>query len=364
MHRIFLIIFGIMSTIGAFLYVGRANLGDTYVEYQNLFDYRRLHPELLPSPRTIRLTDAGHTNVYADIIWIQLIQYIGDNIGNGKYLEYTEKLVWHIVELHPHFTKAYILGLLLIPSLDPDSPSYIEGNEKKWSTLLALADTWLHNNCDKSKLDTILSETNYELLWKNMTLRNPCTDGYIAYNAWFIASTLKENKKAEQYYLIASMQDDAPQAAKVLTILMRAKSGDYLSAAQKFLLIASSGYDESPYICRESAQQLLVSLEKNKTVSTWFLTYIEKITKNIPEYTDLGNPLLNSTTNCRESVYRWAKQLYLEYITTKASWYPLITTGTELVSQNIISHVPKIPWQDDYNVFRKKDGSWVYRKIN
>jgi len=64
------------------------------------------------------------------------------------------------------------------------------------------------------------------------------------------------------------MQDDAPQAAKVLTILMRAKSGDYLSAAQKFLLIASSGYDESPYICRESAQQLLVSLEKNKTVST------------------------------------------------------------------------------------------------
>lgn len=120
-----------MGTIGAFFMIGSVNMKGSYLEYQNLFEYRRLHPELLPTPDSIRLTDAGHHNLYADIIWIQLIQYIGDNIGNGKYIDITEKLIHHIIEIHPHFTKAYEIGLLLTPSFDPESPSYTSGNEKK-----------------------------------------------------------------------------------------------------------------------------------------------------------------------------------------------------------------------------------------
>lgn len=116
---------------GVFFFFGKLHTGKIYAEYEYLFEYRRLHPELLPSPEGVKLTDAGHTNVVADINWIQLIQYIGDNIGNGKYITYTETLIHHIVQLHPHFTKAYSLGLILTPSFDPESPRYQEGNEKK-----------------------------------------------------------------------------------------------------------------------------------------------------------------------------------------------------------------------------------------
>lgn len=100
------------------------------------------------------------------------------------------------------------------------------------------------------KIHTILTQKDREMLWKDQALRNPCTNGYIAYNAGFVASSLKENTKAEEYYLIASMQDDAPEVSKFLSILMRAKGGDYRSAAQKFFLVGQNGYDEPPYICQ------------------------------------------------------------------------------------------------------------------
>ena len=53
-----------------------------------LWDYRRLHPEYQPDVKVVRAFDAGHTNSYADLLWINLLQYIADNVGNGKYTDY------------------------------------------------------------------------------------------------------------------------------------------------------------------------------------------------------------------------------------------------------------------------------------
>lgn len=359
-------ILGVLGISGIFFYVGKINTGRSYIEYTQLFEYRRLHPELLPSPMSIKLTDAGHTNVVADMSWIQLIQYIGDNIGNEKYIIYTETLIQYIVTLHPHFTRAYNLGLILTPNFDPDSPRYRQGNEKKWTLYLSLADRGIRENCDAQKIAIILSTPEYESLWKNESLKNPCSDGYIAYNAGFLASTLKDNKKAEKYYLIASMHDDAPQAAKVLTILMRAKSGDYLSAAEKFLLVAVNGYDEAPYVCQNAAKDILMMLKNNTnpSLNEPLISELDTIAKNLPEFKDSNNPLINSTTNCHDSLLRGIKQLYLLYITERAQSYPDIMTGSVLVSRKIIPKVPTIPEQHGYNVFRKKDGTWNYRLIH
>ncbi len=114
---------------GIFFIFFRVNSGNTlYGEYMKLWDYRRLHPEYQPDVKMVRAFDAGHTNSYADVLWINLIQYIADNIGNGKYTDYATPLLDTISKLHPHFTRSYTLALLLTPSLDRDGIAFQEKN--------------------------------------------------------------------------------------------------------------------------------------------------------------------------------------------------------------------------------------------
>lgn len=80
LSKLFLRIIGFFACIGALFVVYTYNTGSLYSEYRELFEYRRLHPDFLPNTNMIRLSNAGHTTTYADILWINLIQYIGDNI--------------------------------------------------------------------------------------------------------------------------------------------------------------------------------------------------------------------------------------------------------------------------------------------
>lgn len=72
-----------------------------------------------------------------------------------------------------------------------------------------------------------------------------------------MADGLGERSLAQEYYTLASAHEDAPQASRFLAILMQGKSGDRLDAALQFYLIASSGYDESPFVCREYAIDMI-----------------------------------------------------------------------------------------------------------
>lgn len=83
--------------------------------------------------------DAGHDTTYADMMWINLIQYIADNVQGQKFTEFTTPLLDTISKLHPHFTRSYTLALLLSPSLDPESPSY-EKNRKIAEYALSLGE--------------------------------------------------------------------------------------------------------------------------------------------------------------------------------------------------------------------------------
>jgi hypothetical protein len=79
---------------------------------------------LIPSPDIIRIFDMGHTTSYASWEWLSLIQYIGDNIYDNSFLSFSHTLLDHISILHPYFTKAYELDLILIPfsSGENDTP--------------------------------------------------------------------------------------------------------------------------------------------------------------------------------------------------------------------------------------------------
>lgn len=115
-----------------------------------------MHPEFQPQEQAIRIFDAGHSTTYADFLWINLIQYIADNIGNGKYTDYMTPLIETISKLHPHFTRSYTLALLLTPSLDPDNPSY-ETNRRIGKRNLEIGIRGIRENCDPIKVAQIRS---------------------------------------------------------------------------------------------------------------------------------------------------------------------------------------------------------------
>ena len=125
-------IFGIMIICGISWYGYRISTGDLYGEYQKLWEYRRLNPEFLPDSQIAKITSAGHTTTYADVIWINMVQYIGDNATSGKYKTFLNPLIETIAELHPYFASPYNLALILSPILNADRPTYEA--DKKIST--------------------------------------------------------------------------------------------------------------------------------------------------------------------------------------------------------------------------------------
>ena len=137
MRKILRNIFFICVTCGCFAlfsYTGEKNL---YPIYSELYDYRRLTPELLPSEKSLRILSVGHNTTYADTLWVSLIQFIGDNIGNNKYLDFSHHILSSITSLHPFFPRAYELDLIYTPLVFADSGDKMTDDERE-KTLRAI----------------------------------------------------------------------------------------------------------------------------------------------------------------------------------------------------------------------------------
>ncbi len=57
----------------------------------------------------------GHTTSYASFIWLELIQYIGDNVWNNRFLDFSHTILSQITTLHPYFTRPYEIDLIFAP---------------------------------------------------------------------------------------------------------------------------------------------------------------------------------------------------------------------------------------------------------
>lgn len=172
-------------------------------------------------------------------------------------------------------------------------------------------------------------EINAEL-WNNTALKNPCSNGMMPYYMAVVAHNVGDKKASEQYYKIASMQSDAPEASRFLSILERAKNGDSLSAASRFLLIALDGYDEDE-VCHTIAKDILGRFAKKLPESEKEISWLEATEKNIPPIRDVKNPLSGASTNCVDSTKRGIKQLYLGYISHISEKYPEAKSGNDLI---------------------------------
>ncbi len=72
-------------------------------------------PVLTTSPRSVKLLSLGYDQLFADLIWLQLIQYAGDRdaLKQGGYGR-VEEFINNLVALDPHFIKAYWFAAFLI----------------------------------------------------------------------------------------------------------------------------------------------------------------------------------------------------------------------------------------------------------
>jgi hypothetical protein len=304
----------------------------------------------------------GHENTYADISWIKLIQFIGDNIGNNKYLDFTHTILTHITSLHPYFIRAYEMDLIMAPLIYPDSSEdTIRKHEKLIRSILDHGEKGIQTLCKKEILATIGETPIGTNLWKRMDLRNPCSSGMIPYYmGYHYNNVFHDGGKAEYYYKIASMQDDAPKASQFLAILAKSSEGNYRDSALSFLLVASDGYDKYPYTCRKLATNLAEDLLNKKSLSNKWIHSIELQEKNLKNSLDPKNPESYGANNCFDSIERGIKQLYIYYISEIAKDYPDITDSKTLEKKNIIPHTPTIQSQKNFYI-KKVDNLWRYK---
>ncbi len=323
---IFFLLFIFIVISGYFSY--NLSKGKIYNEYLILWEYRLLHPEILPDIRTAYIASAWHTTAYADTIWISLIQYIADNLSDFWYHDFLNPIIERITTLHPYFTSAYDLALNLSPILNPDKPEY-ESYRKIATESLRIWEVGLEKNCNKEKLNKIVLLDFSQELWGNPELLDPCTNGMLPYNAAIVASELWEFEKAKKYFKIASTHTYAPSASRFLWPLMDGRLWDHKKAWERFLLIAIDGYDEPPYSCRETAMSLLQQSSSGLTDD--YIFSLRKIEDWLTEPKDTSNPLATGWSSCYNSVVRAMKQFYLWYIGEKTKDYPDLITWDELL---------------------------------
>jgi TPR repeat protein len=137
----------------------------------------------------------------------------------------------------------------------------------------------------------------------------------LPYYLAFTTYQMGENRaKAAEYYKIASMNDDAPTASRILGILALSAEGDYLASALNFALIGSTGYDIDPYSCRAIASNLIEDLIAKRKPDTVWINQLSQTDKSLKDTREMSNPISNSSDNCYDMTTRSIKSIYLAYI--------------------------------------------------
>lgn len=347
-----------LSSWGALLF----GTGRWYTEYLADWEYRRLHPELIPPVTIVRAFDMGHTTSYASFVWLELIQYIGDNVRDNRFLGFSHTILKQITTLHPYFTRPYEIDLIFAPlsAWENTTPEQKAKNKIAAKNAIELGQKWLTILCDTTKIEKIKEQEISENLWNNESLKNPCASGMLPYYLGFTTYQMGENKaKAAEYYKIASMNDDSPKASRVLSILALSAEWDYMASATNFALIGSTGYDREPYTCQTLANSLIEDIIKKRKVDIFWIRALEQIEKNLKDTQDENNPISNSSNNCYDMTTRSIKEIYLSYIAGIAAG-TTAKNGDELIRLGKLKSIPTLSTHTGYSV-RLKNGIWEYQ---
>lgn len=354
------ILLSLIFSSWGFLYFGT---GIWYKDYVKWWEYRRLHPDLVPSPILIKAFDMGHTSSYASFTWLSLIQYIADNVAGNEFLGFSHTILNQITTLHPYFVRPYEIDLILSPlsrweNLDPkEGIKNIEYTKKA----IELGKKWIDQLCDKEKIEKIKKRNISENPMNDPSLRNPCASGMLPYYVAFAIYQMGDNKsEASLYYQIASMNDDGPTASQLLGILALSGEWDYMASAMNFALVWSSGYDVEPYTCHDFTRSLLQYINK-KELPLSTIRDLDKKANSLKDTRDPKNPLSRTNDNCYDMANRSIKELYLGHISKVASG-STAENGKDLIKLWLFKTLPLPISMDGFTVV-KKDNHWEYRQL-
>ena len=340
--------------------------GKWYIQYLSSGEYRRLHPELIPSPTIVKLFDMGHSNSYASFMWLELIQYIGDNVWGNQFLDFSHAILENITTINPYFIRPYELDLILAPtSLWENMTAEAKKYNKIYSNnAINLWKIGIGILCDKNKIEEIKKRPLSETLWNDASLKNPCASGTIPYYIAFVTYEMGDKKaESSEYYKIASMNDDAPNASRLLWVLALSAEWDYMATALNFALIGSTGYDIEPYTCRNISTDIIKDItSKRKIDQKWIQELIIK-KGSLKNNKDPKNIISGAADNCYDITTRSIETLYLSYIADVAK-------GTQAKNEDDLIKI-RIKKNTESDTIKKwfttyeKDWIWQYRpKIN
>lgn len=136
LKKIFATLCVLSAVFGSFWFYKNYNFPQ-YIEAKNQI---REQNNTLASANFIKITSLGHENSYANLLWIDLIQYIGSNIARGNYTDYSWQMLEKITEILPKFTTAYEWTLWLAPIPQNSELTYSDEQKKNLEIPLKIAE--------------------------------------------------------------------------------------------------------------------------------------------------------------------------------------------------------------------------------
>lgn len=215
------------------------------------------HPENLPTKETAENTSFGFKNLRADFYRLQAIQYIWWNAIYSDYKKYLYIMLDLITHLNPYFEHPYIIWQLLLPDYNERYEKLNKEEQEKYIQQgINIGLKWIQNFCNSEKIDLIKNETDLNKLWVNKNIINPCKAYIIPYYLAYIYHYYKKDPiNASIYYKIASLNEDAPEWAKIMTAIMQWKWWNREKSYFMFLNIASS-LNSNDEVCLDFAYNL------------------------------------------------------------------------------------------------------------
>ena len=326
-----------------------------YNFHEKLSIYKNTRIESWIPASAVKMIASWHELSYADMKWMSVIQFIGDSLLRSKDTNSIHRFLQYITALHPSFSQVYELDLLLTPII-PESATgsaYKHAKTRVQNTLYHAKNGMLFL-CDTQKVDKILHTHTFPDIWKDSSLKNPCISWLVPYYIWMhTLFSLGDGEWASQYYKIASMNDDAPEASKYLVFLAKTYAGNPFDGALSSLLVWASWYDREPYECLNATKEVLATLHTPQDITPDFLLRLEKTEKSLKDTRSPSIPESNNATNCFDSFKRATKAFYIAYVTEQGKKYPEVTDAQDFMKMGIISHIPTVRWQEGYKLLKR-----------
>lgn len=198
----------------------------------------------LPSPEITKVASIGYDSFVADLLWLQLIQYIGGTSDVNIYLPETYSLIKNIVVLEPKFEDAYIFG------------SHALSFNKEFDKASEILEKGIKENPDK---------------W------------YLPYQLGFLYYIHKKNNLLASKYLdIASNIEGSPSNLKKLAADLYTRSGSDIDIK---ISLWQSVYDRS----KKSGDKINQEKAFKKVVELTIERDLETLRKAILKYNELKN---------------------------------------------------------------------------